>query len=65
MKYYNFNTMFRSLKDKLAQFLKDNNIYYELSGAAANWHFKILTDANGSEMINNFIDSITISEVRQ
>ena len=65
MKYYSFNTMFRSLKDELTEFLKDNNIYYELSGAAANWHFEILTDANGAEIINNYIDSISITEVRQ
>ena len=65
MKYYNLDTMFRSLKDKLTQFLKDNNIYYELSGAPANWHFEILTDTNGAEMINNYIDSISITEVRQ
>ena len=66
MKYYIFNTMFRSLKDKLTEFLKDNNIYFEVSGrAAANWRFEILTDVNGAEMINNFIDSISITEVRQ
>lgn len=65
MKYYSFNTMFRSLKDELTQFLKDNNIYYEASGRAAGWHLEILTDTHGAEMINNFIDSITISEVRQ
>ncbi len=64
MKYYNFETMFRSLKDKLIAYLKENNIYYELSGAAANWHIEILTDTTGAEMINNYIDSITISEVR-
>lgn len=62
MKYYNFETMFRSLKDKLTQFLKDNNIYYELSGAAANWHFEILTDPDGAGAINNFIDNVTITE---
>lgn len=64
MKYYNFFTMFRSLKDLLFKYLHDNNIYFELSGCAANWHFEILTDVNGAEMINNFIDSITISEVK-
>ena len=65
MKYYSFNTMFRSLKDKLTQFLKDNNIYFEVSGRAAGWHLEILTDANGAEMINNYINSISITEVRQ
>jgi hypothetical protein len=55
--------MFRSLKDKLTAYLKENNIYYELSGAAANWHIEILTDEDGAEMINNFIDSVTLQEV--
>ena len=35
MKYYNFDTMFRSLKDLLKDFLIDNNIYFEISGVAA------------------------------
>jgi hypothetical protein len=64
MSYYNFETMFRSLKDKLTAYLKENSIYYELSGAAANWHIEILTDPTGAEKINNYIESITISEVR-
>jgi hypothetical protein len=55
--------MFRSLKDKLTAYLKENSIYYELSGAAANWHIEILTDEDGAEMINNYIDSISIKEV--
>ena len=52
--------MFRSLKDELVQYLKDNNIYYELSGAAAGWHFEILTNNAGANKINNFIDNISI-----
>ena len=63
MKYYNFETMFGSLKDKITAYLKENSIYYEISGAAANWHFEILTDTTGAEMINNYIDSISITEV--
>jgi hypothetical protein len=31
MKYYNFHTMIKSLKDLLSEYLKNNNIYYELS----------------------------------
>jgi hypothetical protein len=64
MKYYNFETMWRSLKDLLCKYLENKCIYYELSGAAAGWHFEILTDTTGAQMINNYIDSITISEVR-
>ena len=60
MKYYNFNTMFRSLKDNLCEYLKSNNIYYELSGSAADWHFEIFTDESGATAINNFLDSVTI-----
>lgn len=41
-KYYNFETMFRSLKDELVTFLKKSGIYYELSGCGAGWHFEIL-----------------------
>ena len=60
MKYYNFDTMFRSLKDELVQYLKDNNIYYELSGAAAGWHFEILTNNAGAAAINEFLDNNSI-----
>ena len=60
MKYYSFETMFKSLKDSLKRFLLDSNIYFEISGVVAGWHFEILTDANGVEMINNFLDNTTI-----
>lgn len=60
MKYYNFETMFRYLKDELCYFLKSNNIYYELSGAAAGWHFEILTDPAGAAAINKFIEKEAI-----
>lgn len=62
-KYYNFETMFLSLRDELRSFLKENNIYYELSKAYRYYHFEILTDAAGAEKINNFIDSVSITEV--
>lgn len=60
MKWYNFETMFRSLKDDLTVFLKKSGIRYELSGAAAGWHFEILTDENGVEKINRWLDENTI-----
>lgn len=60
MKYYNFDTMFRALKDLLKDFLLDNNIYFEISGGAALWHFEILTDKSGATMINNFLDNNAI-----
>lgn len=60
MKYYNFETMFISLKNQISEFLKDNNIYLEVSKNGQYYHFEILTDPAGAEMINNFIDSVTI-----
>lgn len=62
MQYYNFETMFISLRDQLRQYLKENNIYYELSGAGSYYHFEILTDAAGAAAVNNFIDSASICE---
>lgn len=62
MKYYNFQTMFRSLKDVLCEYLKNNGFYYELSGTAAAWHFEILTDSDGGEKINRFLDQHIITE---
>ena len=60
MKYYSFETMVKSLKDLLKRFLLDNNIYFEISGAATMWHFEIFTDANGAEMINDFLDNMGV-----
>lgn len=60
MKYYSFETIARSLKDSLKRFLLNNNIYFEISSATNMWHFEILTDANGVEMINDFLDNNTI-----
>jgi hypothetical protein len=54
--------MFRSLKDILCEYLKNNNIYYELSGAAAGWHFEILTDAAGAISIDKFLEKNCIWE---
>lgn len=62
-KFYNFDTRFISLRDKLRAFLKDNNIYYELSGAYSYYHFEILVDRSELEKVNSFLDSITIQGV--
>lgn len=62
-KYYSFETSFRSLKDELRVYLKANNIYYELSGCCANWHFEILCDCEEVEKINSWLDENTITRV--
>lgn len=62
MKWYNIHTKFRSFKDELRLFLKKNNIKYELSGDISDWHFEILLDDDSKQIVENFIDSIVISE---
>ena len=64
MKWYNFETMFTSLRDALREYLKNNGVQYELSGAGRYYHFEILTDRAGADAINGFIDSVTITEVK-
>jgi hypothetical protein len=54
--------MFISLKNQIVDFLKSNNIYFEVSKNSQYYHFEILTDPNGAAFINDFIDSITICE---
>jgi hypothetical protein len=65
MKYYNFDTMFTSIKNALSVYLKENNITYELSGAAAGWHFEILTNEAGANNINEFLENHFISEYKK
>lgn len=62
MKYYNFETRFISLRDALREYLKSNNIYYELSGGPAFYHFEIKTDPAGAAAINDFLDTQIIAE---
>ena len=64
MKFYNFETCFRSLRDALRGFLKENKIYYELSECGnPYWHFEIKTDAAGAEKINRCLNDVNIVEV--
>lgn len=63
MEFYNFETRFASLRDALRDYLKINNIYYELSGGLAFYHFEIKTDAAGAAAINAWLDSQIITEV--
>ena len=58
MKWFNFETSFRTLKDALRAYLKDHNIYFELSECGfACWHFEIKCTAKQAENINGFLDT--------
>ena len=59
MKYYNIELL-QTAAEKLQQLLYDLQIKFEVSGAGAYYHFEILTDAAGAEIINNFLDANTI-----
>lgn len=61
-KWYNFETLFRSLKEELSSFLKENNIYYEVSafGFCAGWHFEIKASEEEVEKVNAWLDANTI-----
>ena len=63
MRYYNFETRFISLRDALREYLKINNIYYELSGGPAFYHFEIKTDPAGAAAIEKWLDTQIITEV--
>lgn len=65
-KWYNFETMFSSLKSGLIAFLKENNIRYELSDGrtqydtAMVWHFEIEASEEEARAVNAYLDSVTI-----
>lgn len=63
-KYYHFDTMFSNLRDGLRNFLKANNIYYELSGCGQGWHFEVLCSNADVVKVNDWLDQNTITEVR-
>lgn len=60
MKYYNFETMFISLATKMGDFLHEHGIYFEISKNGKYYHFEILTDQNGANVINDFLNNNTI-----
>lgn len=62
-KYYSFDTRFISLRYSLREYLKNNNIYYELSGAYSYYHFEILASPEELDNINTFLDTQIITEV--
>ena len=62
-KWYNFETSFVSLADRLSAFLKRWGIYYERSGAFANYHFEIFADDKEVIAVNAFLDANSIQEV--
>ena len=61
-RFYWFETAFRSMRDALRGFLREQGFYYELSGGAGLWHFEIQLDAQGVAAVNDFITAHSITE---
>ena len=58
MKWYNYETFNEQVKNELRKFLKENNIYYELSSCFDGWHFEIKLEEKDCERINWFLDTM-------
>ena len=58
MKYYNVE-LTKAAAEKLQHFLYQFSIKHEVSAAGSYYHFEILTNEAGAEIINNFLDKIT------
>jgi hypothetical protein len=52
--------MFLSLAEKLKEFLENEIISFEISGAGSCYHFEILADEYDAAAINKFLDENTI-----
>ena len=68
MKWYNFETSFKSLARDLSTWLKANKIKYELSDASVPgmpvYHFEIYVDGTVANAINIWLDKNTITEFK-
>ena len=50
-----FETNDERLKDNLSRFLKENGIYYELSGCFNGWHFSVKVNTWETERVNAWL----------
>lgn len=62
-KWYNFETMIRSLKDDLRVYLHEIGVKYEISECFDGWHFEVYASPEEVTLINNWLDENTITEV--
>ena len=54
-KWRNFETMNPDVKDAVRRYLKQNHIYYELSGCFDGWHFAIELEEEDFETVDWFL----------
>lgn len=58
MKWYGYETDNPIVKDELRKYLRNNNIYYELSECFDGWHFEIKMSEEEAEKMTWFLESI-------
>ena len=56
--YYGFTTYDETVKDEMRKYLKENNIYYELSSCYDGWHFEIKMLEEQMKNVNDFLMNI-------
>lgn len=63
MKTYSFETLFRSLKDQLTEYLRRAGIMFEVSatGPCCGWYFSITCTVDEANDVNAFLDAVTIT----
>ena len=59
-----YETLFITVKERLAEFLKEHNIYYEVSGMNPGYHFEILVNDYEAQDIDYILAEDAIVEVR-
>lgn len=56
--WWNADVSDDDLASKLVEYLKENNIYYELSDDYSKWHFECLCDDSEELMLDRFWEEI-------
>ena len=57
-KYYNFETMYQKVAEKLQRHLNNCGYKYEISGCFDSIHFEILLSADEARKLNSYISAI-------
>lgn len=58
MTFYNYETLFISVRDALRNYLHANHIHYELSSCESGYHFEIQLLPAQVPAVNSFLDSL-------
>lgn len=56
--WYSYETNLRTIRDEVRQFLHENRIHYELSGAVWGYHFEVLVSDAELSKVNDFLETL-------